>query len=345
MRFAVAILLLAAGGYVFWQQTADGPASEGPGMRRAAPVTVVEVSRQSFRDRIPALGTLQAWESIDISSSVSQIIESLNFEDGERVEKGRVLATLRQDAERAALRELRARLEDARREVRRLENLARKNQVAQTELDTAETEVQVLQHQISEVQARIADRTIVAPFSGVLGLREVSEGALVSAGQRLTTLDDISRMRLQFTVPARYLGVLQPGMTVIARSTAFSDEFVGELTAVGSRVDPVARAISARAEIPNEDGRLRPGLLMELELAGEERDVIMVPEESLQSRAERHFVWVVEGDEARRTEVSIVDRVPGWVVVDSGVEVGESIVRDGVVRLSGNVMPIRVVPS
>lgn len=345
MRFAVAILVLAAGGYLFWLQSVGGPDSAEQKERQTAPVTVVEVSRQSFRDRIPALGTLQAWESIDISSSVSQIIESLNFEDGERVEKGRVLATLRQDAERAALRELRARLDDARREVRRLENLARKNQVAQTELDTAETEVQVLQHQISEVQARIADRTIVAPFSGVLGLREVSEGALVAAGERLTTLDDISRMRLQFTVPARYLAALTPGMAVIARSTAWSDEFVGELTAVGSRVDPVARAITARAVIPNDDGRLRPGLLMELELAGEERDVIMVPEESLQSRAERHFVWVVEGDRAQRTEVSIVDRVPGWVVVGSGVEVGQSIVRDGVVRLSGNEMAVRVVQS
>lgn len=308
-------------------------------------MTVATVGRQPFRDRIPALGTLQAWESIDITSPVSQIIESLNFDDGERVEKGRVLATLRQDAERAALQELRARLADARREVTRLDNLAKKNQVAQTELDTARTEVQVLRHQIAEVEARIADRVIVAPFDGVLGLREVSEGALVSTGQRLTTLDDVSRMRLQFTVPARYLGVLRPGMTIIARSTAFADDFTGELTAVGSRVDPIARAITARAVLPNDDGRLRPGLLMELELAGEARDAIMVPEESLQSRAARHFVWVVEGDEARRTEVTIGDRIPGWVVLRDGVEEGQVIVRDGTVRLSGNAMPVRVVPS
>lgn len=345
MRFVIAFLVLAAGGFFYWQQLNGDAAPQAQAQRSAVPVTVATVGRQPFRDRIPALGTLQAWESIDITSPVSQIIESLNFDDGERVEKGRVLATLRQDAERAALQELRARLADARREVTRLDNLAKKNQVAQTELDTARTEVQVLRHQIAEVEARIADRVIVAPFDGVLGLREVSEGALVSTGQRLTTLDDVSRMRLQFTVPARYLGVLRPGMTIIARSTAFADDFTGELTAVGSRVDPIARAITARAVLPNDDGRLRPGLLMELELAGEARDAIMVPEESLQSRAARHFVWVVEGDEARRTEVTIGDRIPGWVVLRDGVEEGQVIVRDGTVRLSGNVMPVRVVPS
>ena len=148
-----------------------------------------------------------------------------------------------------------------------------------------------------------------------------------------------------FAIPWAYLGVLRPGMTIIARSTAFADDFTGELTAVGSRVDPIARAITARAVLPNDDGRLRPGLLMELELAGEARDAIMVPEESLQSRAARHFVWVVEGDEARRTEVTIGDRIPGWVVLRDGVEEGQVIVRDGTVRLSGNVMPVRVVPS
>ncbi|MFT6771653.1 MAG: membrane fusion protein (multidrug efflux system), partial [Congregibacter sp.] len=230
-----------------------------------------------------------------------------------------------------------------RREVKRLTDLARKNQVAQTDLDSATTEVEVLRHQLSELGAQVADLTIVAPFSGVLGLREVSEGALASVGQRLTTLDDISRMRLQFTVPARYLGVLQSGMTVVARSAAFKEDFVGQLSAVGSRVDPVARAITARAEVPNDDGLLRAGLLMEIEITGESNTVLMVPEESLQSRAARHFVWKVDGEQALRSEVEIGARIPGWVVILDGVSEGEQIVRDGVIRLSGNAMSVRVV--
>jgi membrane fusion protein (multidrug efflux system) len=152
-------------------------------------------------------------------------------------------------------------------------------------------------------------------------------------------------MRLQFTVPARYLGVLQPGMSIIAKSTAFKEDFVGQLSAVGSRVDPVARAITARAVIPNEEGLLRAGLLMEIEVSGEASTVLMVPEESLQSRAARHFVWKVNGEQALRSEVQIGARIPGWVVILDGVSEGEEIVRDGVIRLSGNAMPVRVVQS
>lgn len=345
MRAVIVVVILGVVGFFGWQQFSGGDGDQGRRARAPAPVTIVEVEARQFQNLIPALGTLQAWESIDITAPVSQLVETLEFEDGQRVGRGQVLATLRQDAEQAALRELRARLTDAEREVRRLEDLARRNQVAQTDLDTAKTEVEVINHQIGEVEARIADRTIVAPFSGVLGLREVSEGALVSTGQRLTTLDDLSRMRLQFTLPERYLGILTPGMTITARTAAFPGEFSGELVAIDSRIDPVARAVTARAEIPNDDGRLRPGLLMEIELRGEGREVLMVPEESLQSRAARHFVWKLDGEQALRSEVTIGGRVPGWVVIEDGLEVGEQVVRDGVIRLSGNSMPVRVVPG
>lgn len=345
MRFLVITVVVGVVGYFLWQSLDSDDGSPSRRGRPPAPVTIFEVDRRAFSDRIPALGTLQAWESIDITSPVSQLVAELNFEDGETVEEGRVLATLRQDAERASLRELDARIADARREVKRLSDLAKKNQVAQTDLDTAETDVEVLLHQKSEVESRIADRTIIAPFSGVLGLREVSEGALVDSGQRLTTLDDITRMRLQFTVPERFLGALKPGLKVKATTAAFPDEFEGELIAIGSRIDPIARSVTARAIVDNSDGRLRPGLLMEIEVSGDPKSVLMVPEESLQSRAARHFVWKIDGDQALRTEVSIGQRIPGWVVVHEGVDEGDQVVRDGVIRLSGDSMSIRVVPS
>lgn len=345
MKAIALAAVVIIGGFFVWQQLGPSNDEESRRSRPPAPVTVVTVGTQSYENRIQALGTLQAWESVDITAPVSQLVSELAFEDGDRVEKGQVLAKLRQDAQLAQIQELNARLADAKREVRRLADLAKKNQVAQTDLDSAITAVEVFEHQLNVVRAEIADRTIVAPFAGVLGLREVSEGALAETGQRLTTLDDISRMRLQFTVPAKYLGVLRPGMPVAASTPAFTTEFEGELTAVGSRVDPVARAVSARAVIPNEAGLLRPGLLMEIELRGESSEVVVIPEESLQSRAARHFVWALDGEQALRREVKIGDRIPGWVVVESGISVGEQIVRDGVVRLSGNAMPVRVVSS
>jgi membrane fusion protein (multidrug efflux system) len=343
-KLSMALVLLAVGALAWWQLVDVDPAPQVR-QRPAAPVTVFEAEARSFRESIPALGTLQAWESIDITTSVSQLVTELSFEDGQQVQAGQVLARLRQGSEQATLSELQARLEDARRELRRLENLAGRNQVAQTELDSGRTAVEVLEFQIKEVRARLADRTIVAPFAGVLGLREVSEGALVAAGQRLTTLDDLSRMRLGFTVPERFLGALAVGQQVTATTAAYDREFTGTLTAIDSRVDPSTRSITARAMIPNDQGLLRPGMLMELDITSEARQVVMVPEESLQSRGVRQFVWKVEGDSARRSEVSVGGRVPGWVVITDGVSAGERVVRDGVIRLAGSTARIRVVPG
>ncbi len=332
--------LLLFGALAWWLGRTPADSGERDA-RPAAPVTVVEVRQSRFRDEASALGTLRAWESVDISPSVSQIITELRFDDGQRVKRGDILARLKQDAEQAALRELEATLEDARRELRRLENLARQKQVAQTDLDKARTLVEVTGHRIEEIEARIADRTIVAPFSGVLGLREVSLGALVTPGQRLTTLDDISRMRLEFTLPARLLSFLQPGRPVEARTPAFDRVFSGVISAVDSRVDPVSRSISARAELDNPQELLRPGLLMEVRVQGPERQALLVPEESLQSRASRHFVWKVEGERAVRTEIRIGGRSPGWVEVTEGLGPGDSVVRDGISRLRGESAAVR----
>ena len=334
---------LGAAALTYWFWPAEEGGSEAPRGRSPAAVTTYAVEERPFQDELSALGTLRAWESVDITASVSQIVTELAFTDGQSVEKGAVLARLKQDAEQASLRELQATLVDARREVQRLSNLARQNQVAQTELDSASTQVEIVSHQIEEVQARIADRTLVAPFAGVLGLREISEGALVTPGQRITTLDDLSQMRLDFNVPALRLGFLAAGQEIQARTPAFDTVFTGRLLAVDSRVDPVARAVTARAVIDNPDGLLRPGLLMEVVIRGPERSALMVPEESLQSRALQHFVWSVAGDDTVRTEIEIGARVPGWVEVLDGLNVGDEIVRDGVGKLGGQRAKVLVV--
>lgn len=339
----ITALVLAALAAAYWLWPADQVVGTSASGRSPAAVTVFAVTERPFRDELSALGTLRAWESVDITPSVSQVVTALGFEDGESVEKGHMLAMLKQDAEQASLRELEATLVDARREVRRLENLAKQNQVAQTELDKAVTQVEIVSHRIEEVEARIADRTLLAPFSGVLGLREISEGALVSPGQRITTLDDLSRMRLDFSVPALRLGFLSAGQLIEARTPAFDRVFQGKLLAVDSRVDPVARAVIARGAIDNPEGLLRPGLLMEVTIQGPQRTALMVPEESLQSRASQHFVWTLAGEDTVRTEVEIGARIPGWVEIRSGLAAGDQIVRDGVGKLGGQSAKILVV--
>jgi membrane fusion protein (multidrug efflux system) len=338
----VLLLIVLAGtttlGWLQWQQPS---AAQQQPSKRAAPVTTFELQPTVFQDQITALGTLRARESVDITTSVAQIVTELKFEDGQTVKKGQVLAVLKQDAELATEKELQATLQDAEREVRRLQNLARQNQVAQMDLDKARTQFEVVQHQIEQTQSRLADRTIVAPFTGVLGMREVSEGALLSPGETLTTLDDVSSMRLDFTIPSAHLGFLHIGQPVTATTQAYPQQFKANISAINSRVDPVARAAAARAILANPEQLLRPGLLMEVTIAGPERQVLLAPEESLESRALEHYLWRIEGDKAYRTRVTIGSRRPGWVEIVEGLRAGDVIVRDGVGSLIGNEAPIK----
>jgi membrane fusion protein (multidrug efflux system) len=343
MKYFLLFLAACALLVVLLMPTREDGQSSDSSSRAAVPVTIYQVKPQGFWDEALALGTLRAWESVDITTSVSQIVTAISFEDGQVVKKGDVLATLKQTAEQASLKEQQAALTDALREVQRLENLARQNQVAQTDLDKSRTLATVTRHRIEEIEARLADRTIVAPFSGVLGLRLVSEGALVTPGQRLTTLDDLARMRLDFSVPATQLNFLVIGQSIQAVAPAFDQVFEGVISAIDSRIDPVSRSVIARATVENPEMKLPPGLLMEVTVKGSVRQVIVVPEESLESRARDHFLWVVEGEVAHRIKVSIGGRRPGWVEIVTGLNAGDVVVRDGVGVLRGDSPAVTVV--
>lgn len=345
MRILLTLVLLLAVGAAYYYWPVDGANSSEAPARSAVPVTVWEIQPQTFQSRVNALGTLRAWESVTITSSVSEIVVKLHFDDGEFVEQGTLLVNLQQEEERYGLAQQEDVLAEQEREVARLENLARSNQVAQTELDQRRTLVAIAHNRIAQEKAHIEDRNITAPFTGVLGLRQISPGALVVPGQVITTLDDVSRMRLDFTVPARFLRFLEPGQTIEAKSVAYVESFTGVLAAVDSRVDPVNRSITARASFDNANGLLKPGLLMKVVVLGAERQTLMIPEESLVSRAADHFVWRVNGDQATRVAIDLGDRRPGWVEVVSGLTAGDRIVKDGVSRLRGTAGDITIVDN
>ena len=336
------LLALALGAVGAFFLNAENSESPVPSAARAAvPVSVFQLQPGAFQSRINALGTLRAWESVDITSSVSETVVSLHFEDGERVERGQLLVVLQQDEEQASLREQEEVLAEQVREVARLEDLASRNQVALTEVDQRRTLAAIARNKIAQMKARIEDRNIRAPFAGVLGLRQVSPGALIDPGELITTLDDNTRMRLDFTVPAVSLQFLQVGQQLDATSAAYSRSFTGTLSAIGSRVDPITRSLTARASFPNELGLLKPGLLMSVVLMGQSRESLVVPEEALITRASEHFVWAVQGEQARRTPVTIGGRKPGWVEITSGLAAGDEVVRDGVARLRGSEAVVR----
>ncbi|WP_295873677.1 efflux RND transporter periplasmic adaptor subunit [uncultured Zhongshania sp.] len=314
--------------------------AENPGaMARPAPfVKVSTLKAEPVQNRMQALGTLLAQESIDISSNVTEKITALHFNDGDAVTKGQLLITLQQDEEAAQLSSAKADLAEEERELARLKGLIASQSAAQTEYDQRQTAKLRAASKIAEIEALLAERNIRAPFSGVIGLRELSPGALVSPGTNIATLDDLSVMRMDFQLPSLSLTAIATGQSVIARSEALAEDFNATISAIASRINPVDRSITARALIQNPDHKLKPGMLMLVSLVTKEHDAILVPESALQSIQLQHYVWIMNSEQkAERRTVELGTRKPGFVEIRSGVRVGEQLIYEGFTALQPGV--------
>lgn len=300
-------------------------------------VIVAPARHDRFVDSVEALGTTRANESVDVTASVTEKITELRFDDGEVVEEGRVLVVLERREETAALRSAEALLAERTSSYERAKQLESQQFTAKAQLEERRAAMQQAEAEVAAAQARFADREIRAPFDGVVGLRNVSVGRLVEPGDLIATLDDLSVMKLDFSVPSVYLPTLRPGLEISARAAAFGDRaFVGEVKSVDTRIDPVSRSVLARAVVPNPEGALRPGLLMTVMLLRNPRDAIVVPEESLVPRGQENHVFVVHPDDGNRVErraVTVGARRPGEAEIIGGIEEGELVVTHGTIHL------------
>ena len=253
------VLMLIAGNYT--GHAAAVPADK-PKHVIMAPVVLKEIS-----DRVEALGTALANESVNITSNVSEKIEEIHFEDGQSVKAGEILVVLNQAEEQANLKQAQAVRGERKLALDRLLQLDERKLAAPDEIDRTRLELAQAEASITAIKARISDRVIRAPFDGVVGLRDISVGALVESGDLIATLDDTSRIKLDFSVPAMFLAELKPGLKIKARATALGNkEYRGKVRSIDSRVDPVTRSVQVRALLPNPDGSIIPGILMQVDL-------------------------------------------------------------------------------
>jgi len=314
----------------------------------AAPTGVIveRVSRQRIADSLEALGTLQANETVRLTANVSDTISRVNFEDGQAVEAGDVLVELSDTEEGAVLEEAESLAEEAQRQFERIERLVAQGNASESLLDERRREWRTAEARLEAVRSRLADRLITAPFGGHVGLRQVSPGALVSPGDVITTLVDDSRMKLDFTVPAIYLTSVRRGTVIEAATPVFPNRsFAGEVTSVDSTIDPVTRSITVRAIIPNDKRDLVPGMLMTLNLLRNERDAIVISEEAVIPRGTDNFVLVVDMDDepytAVQRAVQLGTRMPGLVEVTAGLDIGETIISHGTLKVRPG-SPVRI---
>ena len=325
---------------------APGRPGGPPGGGRPVPVVVAKVVLDEFIDSIEAVGTAKARESLTVRSKVTETISRINFTDGQSVEAGDILVELTVDEAGADLDEARAALVEAEKQYERVSDLVNRGISTSSNLETALSVRDQARARVDSVEIRVADRLIRAPFSGVLGFRMVSPGTLVGPSDVITTLDDISVINVDFSVPETFIGSLTTGLDVTAKSAAFPEnEFRGIITAIDTRIDPSTRAVMIRAEIPNPDLILRPGMLMTTKVLKNRRQSLMLPEETLVPVRDQVFVFVVKdgerGKTVERRRIEIGARRPGSVEVLSGLERGEEVVTEGTHRVRPGA-PIRV---
>ena len=336
--FALALIGLSVAVISKVQEKEQGGGAPGfarGGSGGASAVTVAQVTQQLMFDQVESVGTAVANESVNLTPKVSDTISRVGFQDGDLVRAGDILVELTNASETARLSEAQSTADEAVRQYERLRTLNGDNLISATDLDAARTRAETAQARLEGVIVAMDDRLIRAPFSGVLGFRNVSEGSLVSPNTIITTLDDISVIKLDFSIAEAYLAQIASGQTIRAESIVYRGrQFDGIVQVIGSRIDPVTRSVQVRAVIDNAEGVLRPGMLMTVTLALNAVQANVLPEQALVPRAGKQFVFVVdEANVVKQVEVLIGRRRPGVVEIINGVNVGDRVVTEGLAQL------------
>ena len=316
------------------------------GNNQAVGVYTAAVKQMEIADRLEALGSLRGNESVSLASTVTELVTKVNFEDGQRVSKGDLLVQLDSAEELALKAEEQARYERAQQQVARFKPLAGRGAASEAALDDARSEFRTAEARLQAIEARLAQRKVVAPFDGVVGLRNVSVGALTQPGLTITTIDDDAVMRLDFAVPEVFLGSLARGNKITATTSAYPGvNYHGVVESIDSRIDQVTRSITVRARIPNKDFSLKPGLLMRVTLERNPRQALVIQEEAVIPNGNQTFVFVAKPDgsgyKAERREIRLGLRRQGEIEVLAGLDQGELVITHGAIKV-GHGSPITV---
>lgn len=332
---ALLVLAVAAAGVGWLFVSADATKVPRHRSRGPVPVVVARAALGPLIERIEAIGTARANESLTLTAKVTEFIETIHFLEGQWVEKGALLVKLRDREQRALLAKAQADLVAAEQQHGRIAKLAHRGTATTSTLEQATARMQALKAVIAAINARIAYRTIRAPFAGVVGLRQVSPGTLIQPGIPIATLDDLSLIKVDFSVPETFMAALAKGQEIEARAAAYPKRrFTGRITVVSPRVNPVTRAVTVRARLPNHDRALKSGMLIVIDVIRARRRALLVPEEAIVPIRDKTFVYVVGADRrVRRVAVRLGVRQPGMVEIRLGLKPGMRIVVEGTSRL------------
>jgi membrane fusion protein (multidrug efflux system) len=270
-------------------------------------------------------------------------VVSLNFADGGYVRQGQVIATMAHSEEQAQLAAATAQQREAGQQLERIRTLKERGFATNASLDAQVAAFGSARAAAAQAKAAIADRVIRAPFSGWVSLRNVSAGAVIPAGTEIATISDLSQIKLDFSIPETLLATVQEGQVIEAQAAAFPDHPVrGKVQTIDPVVNPATRAVTIRAILPNPDLRLKPGMLLTVQVEAGAHTALSVPELAVLGDGEDRFVYIVDDQgKAQRTEVRTGARQDGRIEIVDGLSRGQKVVTDGIVKLSDG-LPVRV---
>jgi membrane fusion protein (multidrug efflux system) len=320
------------------------PGAGGPPMGMPVKASPVEVAAIDLD--VQAVGTLLADESVTIRPEIDGRVTELHFQEGQQVAKGARLVSLDQAELKAQLAQSEAQVRTESQRYERARELLAQKFVSEEAVDLARNNLARAEAARREVEARLDKATLVAPFSGTVGLRSISPGAYVRKGDDIVRLESISAIKVNFRIPETYAARVRPGQVVSIRLDAYPGEtFAGQVYAVEPVVDERTRTILLRGRVQNSGLKLKPGMFVRVNLAMEKREnAIVIPEPAVWPQGQQTFVYKAVDGKAVLTKVDLGVRRPGKVEVSAGLAPGDVVVTEGQMKLKDGA-PIMVLPS
>jgi len=332
----IAVACLAGGAYALYGGgNATPQARPGGGARPGIPVEMAVVQTRPFVEQEIAIGSLASDESVIIRSEIAGRIDRIAFEEGQRIARGELLVTIDDSIYRAEFDQAEARLNLSRANYDRALDLQKRGAGTQRALDEAASKLQEDRATLDLARARLERTEIQTPFAGVIGIRRVSPGDYIMAGQEIVNLEAIDPIKVNFGLPEMLLSAVSEGQSINVSVDAFPGEvFSGEVYAINPRIDAAGRNVELRARIANPDGRLRPGLFARVAIIfSRQDDAVMIPERALVPVQGRQTVFVVEDGKAVSRAIETGGRDDDMVQVMSGLSAGETIITGGQLKV------------
>jgi len=339
------LLIIIIGGLVTYRIMAN-KAKSSPENKTSEKVAIevegIVLEPQKFEDNLSLSGSLEANEQVEVRSEVSGVVEQINFEEGSNVSQGKVLVRVNDIELRAQLSQVKTAEKLASENERRAKLLLEKQAISQEEYDIASADFQSSQAQSQLINAQLSKTVIRAPFSGTIGLRNISKGTYVTPSTIIAKLVNTQKLKLTFSIPEKYAARMKVNGTFSFTSANSSQEYTAQVYAIEPEVDITTRTLKMRAVVDNSEGKLYPGMFVNVNLALETiPDALLVPTEALIPIQNGKEIFISRNGKAEAIEVETGSRTAQNVRVLSGLKAGDTILTYGVMALD-NGTPVKV---